>query len=96
MLEIALIVGSTRPNRFADVPARWIAAERLDLKLSVLDLREERLPFSNESAAPIYTQGGYSEPAAEAWRLKIGHYDAFIALAAEGIECPLPSLATVA
>jgi NAD(P)H-dependent FMN reductase len=24
MLKIGLIVGSTRPNRFADVPARWI------------------------------------------------------------------------
>jgi len=86
MTGIALIVGSTRPNRFADVPARWIAqgaAERLDLKLSVLDLREERLPFFNESAAPINTQGRYSEPATEAWRLKIGHYDAFIALAVE-------------
>lgn len=26
MLRVALIVGSTRPNRFADTPAKWIAA----------------------------------------------------------------------
>jgi hypothetical protein len=52
MLNAALIIGSTRPNRFADVPARWI-----------------------ESGARA-RQGRYTEPAAEAWRLKIGTYDA--------------------
>ena len=43
VLKIALIVGSTRPNRFADVPARWIvdaATARDDLVLEVLDLRD--------------------------------------------------------
>jgi hypothetical protein len=80
MLNVALIVGSTRPNRFADTPTRWIvagAAERQDFKLDVLDLREQRLPFFNEPSAPIYAEGRYSEPAAEAWRLKIGGYYAF-------------------
>ena len=24
MLKIGIITGSTRPNRFADVPARWL------------------------------------------------------------------------
>src|SRR6185436_1051607 len=40
MLKLALIVGSTRPNRFADKPRDWIVAgarERRDLKLDVLD-----------------------------------------------------------
>src|ERR1700761_1853312 len=86
MLKIALIVGSTRPNRFADIPAQWIvegAAARADLQLDVLDLRDANLPLFNEPAAPIYTEGRYGEPAAEAWRLKIGEYDGFIALAAE-------------
>jgi NAD(P)H-dependent FMN reductase len=95
MLSVALIVGSTRPNRFADTPARWIAAgaaERQDFKLDVLDLRELNLPFFNEPAAPIYTEGRYSEPAAEAWRIKIGRYDAFIALAAEYNHGPTAAL----
>jgi NAD(P)H-dependent FMN reductase len=86
MLNVALIVGSTRPNRFADIPAGWIVAgaeTRSDFGLDVLDLREHRLPFFNEPAAPIYTEGRYSEPAAEAWRRKIGRYDAFIATVAE-------------
>ena len=86
MIDVALIVGTTRPNRFADTPAAWVVAgarERRDLTLDVLDLREHSLPFFNEPAAPIYTQGRYTEPAAEAWRLKVGGYDAYIALTAE-------------
>jgi NAD(P)H-dependent FMN reductase len=86
MLNVALIVGSTRPKRFADIPARWIVAgagERQDIKLDVLDLREQDLPLFNEPSAPIYTQGRYSEAAAERWRLKIATYDAFIATVAE-------------
>ena len=26
MLQVGLIIGSTRPNRFADIPARWVRA----------------------------------------------------------------------
>ena len=95
MLKIALIVGSTRPNRFADSPSMWVgegAARRSDRELDVLDLREENLPFFNEPAAPIYTEGRYGEPAAEAWRLKIGTYDGFIALTAEYNHGPTGAL----
>jgi NAD(P)H-dependent FMN reductase len=86
MLNIAFIIGSTRPNRFADHPAKWIiegAAERSDFRLETLDLRDHKLPFFNEPAPPIYTEGRYSEPAAEAWRRKIGEFDGFIATVAE-------------
>jgi NAD(P)H-dependent FMN reductase len=86
MMNVALIVGSTRPNRFADTSAGWITAGakvRRDFQLQVLDLREHVLPFFNEPAAPIYTGGRYSEPAAEAWRQLIRGYDAFIVTVAE-------------
>lgn len=86
MLDIALIVGSTRPNRFADIPVRWVAegaAARRDFNFDILDLREHSLPFFNEPSAPIYTGGRYSEPAAEAWRQRIGEYDAYIATVPE-------------
>ena len=86
MLNVALIIGSTRPNRFADHPAKWIvegAAQRSDFRLEVLDLREHRLPFFNEPAPPVYTEGRYSEPVAEAWRKKIGEFDGYIATVAE-------------
>lgn len=86
MLKIALIVGSTRPGRFADIPVKWLlegARIRADFKIDVLDLRDHVLPFYEEAVLPPYNGGAYSNPAAEAWRHKIGEYDAFIATAAE-------------
>ena len=86
MLKVGLIVGSTRPNRFADTPVQWLvegASGRRDLQLAVLDLRDYRLPFFNEPASPAYTGGVYTEPEAEAWRKRIGEFDAFIATVAE-------------
>lgn len=95
MLNLALIVGSTRPKRFADIPAAWVvegAKARDDLKLDVLDLRDYPLPFFNEPLPPSYTEGRYSEPAAESWRRKIGEYDGFILLAAEYNHGPTGAL----
>jgi NAD(P)H-dependent FMN reductase len=86
MLKVGLIVGSTRQNRFAETPARWLvegAAERSDLKLDVLDLRDFRLPFFDEPVPPLYTGGVYTQPEAEVWRKRIGAFDAFIATVAE-------------
>src|SRR6267378_3359562 len=86
MLNIALIVGSTRPQRFADTPVRWVQAaakSRTDYDLNTLDLRERALPFFTEPLPPSYTEGKYSNPAAEAWRHEIGRYDAYIVTAAE-------------
>jgi NAD(P)H-dependent FMN reductase len=86
MLKVGLIVGSTRPNRFADIPVRWLvegASARRDLQLTVLDLHDFRLPFLNEPASPMVTGGVYTEPEAEAWRKRVGEFDAFVALVAE-------------
>ncbi len=86
MLKIGMIVGSTRQNRFADTPVKWLvegAAARTDLKLEVLDLRDYKLPFFNEPASPAYTGGVYTQPEAEAWRKRIGEFDAFLATVAE-------------
>jgi NAD(P)H-dependent FMN reductase len=86
MLNVGLIVGSTRLNRFADTPVQWLvegAAARTELQLEVLDLRDHRLPFFNEPASPAYTGGVYTQPEAEAWRKRIGAFDAFVATAAE-------------
>jgi NAD(P)H-dependent FMN reductase len=86
MLKIGLIVGSTRPNRFADVPARWIedgAARRGDIRLETLDLRGFELPHFDEPAPPAYASGVYTRSEAELWRRKVGEFDGFIATVAE-------------
>ena len=86
MLKVGMIIGSTRPNRFADNVAPWLvkgAAERKDLRLTVLDLRDFKLPFFNEPAPPAFTGGVYRQPEAEAWRKRIDEFDAFVATVAE-------------
>jgi len=86
MLKVGMIVGSTRPNRFADTVAPWVvegASARRDLRLTVLDLRDFRLPFFNEPTPPAFAGGAYTEFEAEAWRQRIGEFDAFVAIAAE-------------
>jgi NAD(P)H-dependent FMN reductase len=84
--HIALIIGSTRPNRFADIPAKWLleaAAQRHDMTIETLDLRDWALPFYEEPSTPSATGGVYTNQAAERWRRKIGEFDGFIATAAE-------------
>ena len=91
ILKLALIVGSTRPNRFADVPAQWVvhgAAERSDVSLDVLDLRDWPLPFYDEPTTPLATGGAYSNPVAERWRRRIGEFDGYIATVAEYNHAP--------
>jgi len=86
MLKIALIIGSTRPQRFADRPAAWIvegAKAYPTFQLETLDLRDFDLPFFTEPVSPGYTDGVYSNPKAEAWRKAIGAFDGFIVTAAE-------------
>ena len=86
MLKIGLIVGSTRPNRFADVPAEWVAdaaRARGDIQLDLLDLREANLPMYREPASALHTGGKYEASEAEAWRLNLAQYDGFIATVAE-------------
>jgi NAD(P)H-dependent FMN reductase len=85
-VRIALIIGSTRPNRFADVAARWLlegAAARADLSVEVVDLRDWPLPFYEAPMSLPGTVGTYSNPVIDRWRRKIGEFDGFIATAAE-------------
>jgi NAD(P)H-dependent FMN reductase len=85
-LQFALIIGSTRPNRFAQVPARWVAeaaAERSDFALEVLDLRDWPLPFFDQPASPARENPGYSNPVVERWRDRVREFDGFIATVAE-------------
>jgi NAD(P)H-dependent FMN reductase len=95
MLKVGLIVGSTRENRFADVPVRWLiegASARRDMKLTVLDLREFRLPFFNEPVPPSINGGIFTVPEAATWAKRIGEFDAFVAIAPEYNHGPTAAL----
>ena len=82
--KIALIVGSTRPTRFADKPAQWMlkqAQARTDMTVEMVDLRDANLPFFNEMASNAWMPS--SDPAAVAWQDKISGYDGYIFVVAE-------------
>ena len=52
--HIALVVSSTRPTRFADVPAQWMLAKaqaRDDMTVEMVDLRDFPMPFFAEMAS---------------------------------------------
>jgi NAD(P)H-dependent FMN reductase len=82
--KIAIIVSSTRPTRFADLPTAWIKAQaekRDDLTVEVVDLRDHPLPFFAEMASNAWMPS--QDPAAVAWQKKIGEYDGYIFVLAE-------------
>jgi NAD(P)H-dependent FMN reductase len=82
--RIALIIGSTRPTRFADKPAQWmleVAKKRADMEVELVDLRDFDLPFFAEAASNLWMPS--KDPKAIAWQKKIGAFDGYIFVVAE-------------
>lgn len=82
--RIALIIGSTRPTRFADKPAQWMlkqARERQDIDVEVVDLREHPLPFFAEVASNLRVPS--QDPAAVRWQQTLARFDGYIFVVAE-------------
>ena len=82
--RLALVIGSTRPQRFADKPADWLmeqAAKRDDLILDRLDLRDFDLPFFAEAATNLHAPS--VDPKARAWQEAIRPYDGYVFVVAE-------------
>ncbi|MGO4441164.1 NADPH-dependent FMN reductase [Rhizobium sp. RAF56] len=82
--KIALIVGSTRPTRFADKPAQWMlkqAQARDDIEVELIDLRDHPLPFFDEMASNLWMPS--RNPEAIRWQETIGRFDGYIFVVAE-------------
>jgi NAD(P)H-dependent FMN reductase len=82
--RIAMIIGSTRPTRFADVPAQWMlkqAQARGDMDVEVVDLRDHPLPFFDEVASNLWVPSQNAE--AVRWQETIAQYDGYIFVVAE-------------
>jgi NAD(P)H-dependent FMN reductase len=82
--RIAVIIGSTRAARFADVPAQWMlrqAQAREDLDVELVDLRDFELPLFDEVASDAFVPS--QSPEALRWQEKIAGYDGFIFVLAE-------------
>ncbi|MGR3364743.1 MAG: NADPH-dependent FMN reductase [Maritimibacter harenae] len=82
--RIAVIVGSTRQARFADKPAAWLmekAAERTDMEVELVDLRDFDLPLFDEVASNMWVPS--QDPKVIEWQRKVDEYDGYIFLVAE-------------
>jgi NAD(P)H-dependent FMN reductase len=77
--RIAVIIGATRPTRFADTPAQWIlkqAQARGDMEVELVDLRDFALPFFDEIASNRWMPS--KNPEAVRWQQTIARFDGFI------------------
>lgn len=79
MLNIGIIVGSTRPGRNTIKVAEWVrnhAAERGDANYELVDLADFDLPLLDEPVPP--SMGQYSKDHTKRWAAKIASLDAFV------------------
>lgn len=82
--KIALVIGSTRDARFADIPAQWMlkqAQARTEIEVELVDLRDFDLPLFNEVASNAWAPS--QSAAAVAWQKKMGEFDGYIFVVAE-------------
>ena len=86
-VTVSVIVGSTRPNRFAGEPAQWILEhlrQRPQVEARLLDLKDFALPFFEETVTPI-SRGDdpYEHEAVRRWSEAIEGSDAFVIVSPE-------------
>ena len=83
-LRIAIIIGSTRPNRRGGDVGQWVhrqaqGRERADYEL--IDLRDVGLPLLDEPKSPA--MGDYAHAHTKAWSARIAPCDGFVFVSPE-------------
>lgn len=85
-LNIKIILGSIRENRFGDKPTQWIndiAKTMPEISVEILDLKDYQLPIFAENISPAYVKGEYSIKGVNIWAKKIAEADGFIIVTPE-------------
>jgi NAD(P)H-dependent FMN reductase len=83
-LKIAIILGSTRPNRVGAIVADWVtemAGKRGDASFELIDLQEVALPFLDEGLPPAV--GQYANQHTRDWAATIAAFDGFVIVTPE-------------
>jgi NAD(P)H-dependent FMN reductase len=78
-MKIALLTGSTRPNRNNIAVARWVfelAATRRDASFELVDIADYHLPLLDEPLPPFL--GRYTQPHTKRWAAKIASFDGYV------------------
>jgi NAD(P)H-dependent FMN reductase len=79
MVNIGVVVGSTRPNRKALEVAEWVLTEvstRTDATFELLDLAAFELPLLDEPVPP--SQGNYTKAHTRTWSARVQACDGFV------------------
>ena len=88
MLNLNIIIGSTRPGRAADHVLPWIAGlakEHPAFTVQILDLRDWPLPFFAETYQTVgdLQHPAYSDPIVRRWNQRIAEGDAYLFITPE-------------
>ncbi len=82
--RIGIIIGTTRPARFADKPAQWLlnlTTQRQDAHFELVDLRDYPMPFFEEDRSPAFVKP--DNEAVRRWSDKMASLDGYIFVTAE-------------
>jgi NAD(P)H-dependent FMN reductase len=83
-LKIAVIIGSVRPTRQGDKPARWIAElarQTGDFDVEIVDLKDYPLPLFDAPASDLWMPT--PNEIAGKWQAKLSEFDGYIIVTAE-------------
>jgi NAD(P)H-dependent FMN reductase len=83
-MRIAIILGSTRPNRNGEAVADWVfahAQQRKDAEFELVDLGDFDLPLLDEPIPP--SQGKYTHDHTKRWAAKVASFDGYVFVASE-------------
>jgi NAD(P)H-dependent FMN reductase len=93
MIKLAIVIGSTRPGRRADVVARWVhgvATQRGDAEFELVDIRDYDLPLLDEPLPA--SRGQYTKPHTQRWSAKIASFDGYVFVTPEYNHGPSAAL----
>jgi len=79
MLNIAIILGSTRPGRNGEAVARWVlehASRRTDAAFELVDVADFQLPLLDERTPPA--AGKYEHAHTKRWAAEVARFDGFV------------------
>jgi NAD(P)H-dependent FMN reductase len=79
MINVGIIIGSTRPGRVGEAVARWVfenAKKRSGAHYEIVDVKGFNLPLLDEPVLPA--MGQYSKPHTKVWAQKIASFDAYV------------------
>ncbi|MGI5151843.1 NADPH-dependent FMN reductase [Plantactinospora sp. CA-294935] len=89
MIQIAIILGSTRPGRRAEAVARWVtevagrhpAVKAGQASIELVDLADYGLPLLDEPLPAA--SGSYQNPHTKRWAATIDRFDGFVFVTSE-------------